>query len=157
MEITSQEIINTYEKHKRLMLNLTRKYRQFLSQDEIYSCQLFAIYQALGEYVENGTIKFSTYLSNKIRWRICEVIKKEIRFKKKHQLCQNVPDKNFTPEFDVIDFKEDTKNYRNSEIGMDRLVLNMSFAEIGKKRNMCKETARQRFREFTEDFMSNSV
>ena len=155
MEITNELINSTYAEYKVLLDNTASKYKNMVSPDEIENCKLHAVYKTLLNFNENKKAKFSTFLCNNMRWEIFSVIRKDVGYYKKHK-NQRV-ERSYEYDFDTRDIFLDIEKDETRQIVFDRLIGNMSYHDIGKKHNVCKETARKNFLMFLEDFKQKSV
>jgi len=158
-KITSQLITSTYTKYKELIDKCaaiaSRKYKTLFTQDELENCKLHAVYKTLSNFDITKNTKFTTYLCNNIRWEIATFIKNEIKYYQKHKSIQVRV--SYNEDFNSNDMLLDINDSDTRDLVRDKLVKDMTFREIAKTRNICKETARKKFITFLEEFKQNSV
>lgn len=158
-KVTSQLITSTYAEHKELIDKCaaiaSRKHKTLFTQDDLENCKLHAVYKTLANFDISKNTQFTTYLCNNIRWEIAAFVKNEIKYYKKHKAVQ--VSVSYNEDFNSQDIISDITDIDIKELVIDKLVKGMTFREIAKTRNICKETARKKFVAFLEDFKQNSV
>lgn len=155
MEVTSEQIRETYEEYKTLLSKAVSKYRGMISSDEIENCKLHAVYKSLLNFDPSKNTKFGSFLCNNVRWEIFSIIRKDDVYYRKH--TGKYSDMAYQHDFDTNDIFLDIEKEETREIVRDRLIGRMSYQDLAKKHNMCKETARKNFLAFLEDFKEKSV
>jgi DNA-directed RNA polymerase specialized sigma subunit len=125
----------------KIMNRASRRFKNQLDKDIIYSCHINALWKAFENYDETKGAKFTTYLYNGV---FIECMK-EIKFTKKSKLCgaklhDNIKEnKNHYLMIDIAD----ELNENDKILFIDRLS-NMTISEIGKKHGLNRETARRK-------------
>ena len=155
MEITSQEIQSTYDEYDTLMSRVAKKYKKYITYDEINNCKLHAVYKALKTYDKDKHTKFSTFLCYHVNWEIGDFLKTEMRFKIRHK--HKVVEVLYNLDIKTVDMLIDMDSFEHSDIARDKIEQGMSFSEIAKKYKIGKETARKRFLKFIKNFEENGV
>lgn len=147
MKDKSEEILRIFNENPNLMYSFVKKYKKYLSTDDIYCCQLEGIYNALTNFNPEKS-KFTTYLYRCINWLIIEVIRKEVKFK---NLPKGLIREDFYLDDKVLaDFFIDSEKYQMRDILEQRIIGKMSFDEIAKDKKLSRETIRKKFRSFMQ-------
>jgi DNA-directed RNA polymerase specialized sigma subunit len=116
-------------------------FRNVLSQDEIRSCILKALFRAVGKYDKTNNVKFTSYLHNGVRFECLGQAK--VNKSDKKQLNSSIPDhRNPLAEFEMRDVIESVCD--DPQLIFDRFYNNMTITEIAKDRKVCGETIRIR-------------
>tara|TARA_Y100000296_G_C5135438_1_gene237928 strand:+ start:243 stop:698 length:456 start_codon:yes stop_codon:yes gene_type:complete len=116
-------------------------FRRQLSEDEIHTCKLNALWKAFCNHDENKAAKFTTYLYNGVR---IECIR-EVKFnQKKHsQLHPNIADSR--DSFFKVDLMDELESCPNKELLMDKME-NLTIKEIAQKHGCNRETIRRKIK-----------
>ena len=114
-----------------------------LSQDEIYTCKLNALWKSLKNWDENKASKFTTYLYNGVKFECI----REVKFKKKdHGMGGKELEYIFSSgnmHIGEIDMLDEIKSLPDAEIMLDR-AKNYTIKEISDKHNINRETIRRK-------------
>lgn len=125
----------------KIMNKASKRFKNQLDKDTIYTCQINALWKAFVNYDPEKGAKFTTYLYNGV---FIECMK-EIKFyqktnRNKGKLHDNIPDsKNQQLLIDIMDELNDEEK----EIFMDRLS-NMTIAEMAEKYEKNRESTRRK-------------
>ena len=130
----------------KIMNKSAHRFSNQIDRDEIYSCQLKALWKAMINFKPEKGIKFTTYLYNGV---FIECLK-EVEFHDKHKrftksmLHTNVETKSdWTTE--MVDIFDELQNDEERELIMDK-YSNMSIKEIATKHNINRETVRKKIK-----------
>ena len=128
-----------------IMNKAAGSFRSQLSDDEIHTCKLNALWKAFLNYDPNKAAKFTTYLYSGVR---IECIR-EVKFsKRQHQpLHANLPDS--TDHFFPIDLMDEINKCSDKELLIDRMN-NLTIKEIAEKRQCNRETIRRKIKKSAE-------
>ena len=136
--LKDQDIMN-------IMHKAASSFRRQLNEDEVYTCQINALWKAILNYDPEKGSKFTTYLYSGVR---IECIR-EVKFKKRqHQpLHANIAD-NRDPflEVDIID---EVNNCSETDLVLDRMA-SMTIKEIAEKHQCNRETVRRKIKKCTK-------
>tara|TARA_Y100000385_G_scaffold195050_1_gene201912 strand:+ start:12071 stop:12559 length:489 start_codon:yes stop_codon:yes gene_type:complete len=129
-----------------IMNKASGRFSRQIDQDEIYSCQLKALWRALVNFKPEKGIKFTTYLYNGV---FIECLK-EVQFHEKHRrFTSNILHENVCTKRDLsqemIDVMDELRNDQEVELIMDK-YSNMSIKEIASKHNINRETVRKKIK-----------
>lgn len=118
-------------------------FSKVLSQDEIKSCVMNALWKADANYDEANTTKFTSYLHKGVVFECLTQRKFNQRKGGEKTLSHLIGDKR--DYFSAIDFKDaiDTK-CDDPTLIYDKFYKDMTFEEMGKERGVCGERIRQR-------------
>jgi len=130
----------------RIMNKSAYRFSNQIDRDELYSCQLKALWQALVNFKPDKGSKFTTYLYNGV---FIECLK-EVQFQDKHKrfskciLHNNVQAK---PDLskEMVEIFDELRNDEERELIMDK-YSNMSIKEIAMKHNINRETVRKKIK-----------
>jgi hypothetical protein len=130
----------------KIMNRASKKFRNQLDSDTIYSCQLNALWKTFVNYDETKGAKFTTYLYKGV---FIECIK-EINFKNKNQ-CKGKLHENLTNNKDYL-LSIDMFDECNEEekVLLSNKLSNMTIAEIALKNNKNRETIRKKINKLTD-------
>jgi hypothetical protein len=125
----------------KIMNRASKRFKNQLNKDIIYSCQLNALWKACANHDPEKGAKFTTYLYHGV---FIECMK-EIKFvqksnRAKAKLHDNIPDNH--NQYLAIDILDELKG-EDKELFLDRMS-NMTIAEISNKHKINRETARRR-------------
>jgi len=136
--LQDQDIVN-------IMNKAAGSFRRQLSEDEVYTCQINALWKAIVNYDPNKAAKFTTYLYSGVR---IECIR-EVKFKqKKHQpLHSNIADER--DHFLLVDIMDEINNCQDKNLILDRMS-SMTIKEIAEKYDCNRETVRRKIKKTTE-------
>ncbi len=148
----------------RIARSAANSFSPVLSQDEIESCILTAMWKAMQKYDESSKTKFSTFLYNGVKMECLTQRKfnlshknKKVKFVKVNKpyffnkMKENSPisrefvedPNNYT---ETVDMMDEIKNLSDPELVYDRFYKNMTIKELAKKRGVCGETIRIRLK-----------
>ena len=135
--LQDQDIVN-------IMNKAAGSFRKQLYEDEVYTCQINALWKAIVNYDPNKAAKFTTYLYSGVR---IECIR-ELKFKqKKHQpLHSNIADSR--DPFLEVDLMDEINNCQERDLLMDR-ASSMTIKEIAHNHNCNRETVRRKIKKCT--------
>jgi DNA-directed RNA polymerase specialized sigma24 family protein len=124
-----------------IMHKAAGSFRGQLSDDEIHTCKLNALWKALLNHDENKAAKFTTYLYSGVR---IECIR-EVKFNKRQHLPlhANLPDKE--DHFFKVDLMDEIDQCPNKDLLIDRMN-SLTIKEIAKKHGCNRETIRRKIK-----------
>jgi len=124
-----------------IMNKAAGSFRSQLSEDEINTCKLNALWKSFVNYAPEKGAKFTTYLYSGVR---IECIR-EVKFnKRQHQpLHSNLADS--TDHFFSVDLMDEIDRCPDKELLMDRMN-NLTIKEIAEKRQCNRETIRRKIK-----------
>lgn len=125
----------------KIMNMASRSFKNQLDKDIIHTCQINALWKTFVNYDPTKGAKFTTYLYQGV---FIECMK-EIKFKKKSEKFSGKLHDNITNnsnQFLMTDILDEL-NGIDKEMFLDRLS-NMTIAEISKKHNINRESARRK-------------
>ena len=157
----------------RIARSAANSFSPVLSQDEIESCILTALWKAMKKYDENSKTKFSTFLYNGVKMECLTQRKfnlshknKKVKFVKTNKSYffnkrKDTPSqsRNFIEDpnnyTETIDMMDEIKNLSDPELVYDRFYKNMTIKELAKKRGVCGETIRIRLKKNLKNLKRN--
>ena len=123
-----------------------------LDRDEIYTCQLNALWKAICNHDENKAAKFTTYLYNGVR---IECIR-EVKFKSKnHQHAYADVEENRNHFFNA-ELMDEIDKCQNSELILDRMK-NYTIKEIAERHGCNRETVRRKIKKSVKSLQKRLV
>lgn len=123
-----------------IMNKASRRFKNQLDYDTIYSCQLNALWKSFLNFKPEKGTKFTTYLYNGV---FIECIK-EVKFSKK-SLCNKKMHDNIAghdANYLMLEILDELKTEEEKEFIMDKFS-NMTIDEMAIKRNSNRETTRK--------------
>tara|TARA_R110000796_G_scaffold228892_1_gene346127 strand:- start:1807 stop:2340 length:534 start_codon:yes stop_codon:yes gene_type:complete len=150
----------------RIARSAANSFSPVLSQDEIESCILTALWKATKKYDEDSQTKFSTFLYNGVKMECLTQRKFNLSHRNKNNRLNNVkkpyplrfrattpnetPSKNNIEDphdyLETVDMIDEIKNLSDPGLVFDRFYKNMTIKELAKKRGVCGETIRIRLK-----------
>lgn len=142
---TIEEVLNNEDLVK-IANKAACTFSESLSQDEIKTCIMSAVWQACDKFDKSRNTKFSTYLY-KIVAHEClrqkRSIKKEYEnIYKNYSDLKAVTSKYSYKEMEKIDLLEEIKSCSDPDIIYDKYYNNLSLKDIAKKHGVSRETIR---------------
>jgi DNA-binding CsgD family transcriptional regulator len=131
----------------KIMNKASKRFRNQLNSDSIYSCQLNALWKTFLNHDETKGAKFTTYLYKGVFIECMKEIKFTSKFKNSNKLHDNIP--NNKDYFLRIDMLDELETDEEKELFLDRLS-NMTISEIAEKNNKNRETIRKKINKLTE-------
>jgi len=126
-----------------------------LTQDEIYTCKINALWKSLTHWDSTRKTKFSTYLFNGVKYECI----REVKFKRKDKavsgkdLDKTVASKdNHTAEIDLYD---EIDNLPHAELIKDR-AKSFTINEIAQRHDINRESTRRRIKKSSK-LLSNRL
>jgi DNA-directed RNA polymerase specialized sigma subunit len=129
----------------KIMHKASNGFRNQLDPDEIYTCQINALWKAFLNFNPEKNVKFTTYLYNGV---FIECLK-ELKFHNKNKrlncrkLHENIS-QNSNPTF-MIDILDEAKNEEEKSFIIDK-YCNLTIKEMAKKRKSNRETVRKKLK-----------
>lgn len=128
--------------------NAASSFATVLSQDEIQSCILNALWRAAERYNKRNGTKFTSYLHTGVVYE-CLSQRKFNRSKNPAVLKENIEDKhNPIAQIDMLDTIQ--AKCEDPSLIVDRFYNNMTIKELAKERKVCGETIRTRLQKNLE-------
>lgn len=156
---TNENIIKVHKKYKRLIRYFAEPYKHLLSPDEIKSCCMLAILNALQRYNHNPKVKFKNYLGRWIRWEILNFLKMDRPEKYNNTLPLEedilVIDEDIN--IDINDACIDAEDEGIADIVYYRTKGKMSFEDIAIINGCSREKARILFTNFVNKLKEEGV
>lgn len=131
----------------KIMNRASKKFRNQLDKDTIYTCQLNALWKTFVNYDENKGAKFTTYLYKGV---FIECMK-EINFVNKN-MCKGKLHDNISTSKDpflFIDILDEFDNDDDKDLIIDKMS-NMTISEIAEKRDKNRESIRKKIHKLTD-------
>ena len=129
------------EKIVKMMNKAATSFRNQLSEDEVRTCKLNALWKAFLNHDESKGAKFTTYLYNGVR---IECIREVKFYKRKHQqLHANIPERK--DYFFSVEISDELENCPNKELLIDR-IKSYTIKEIAAKHGCNRETIRRKIK-----------
>ena len=119
-----------------------------LSDDEIQTCKLNALWKAFANHDENEAAKFTTYLYNGVRIQCI----REVKFNQKTKFCNRKLHPNTQDNRDhflMTDLMDEINKMEDKDLILDRMK-SMTISEIAKKHGYNRETARRKIKKMSE-------
>lgn len=165
----------------RIARSAANSFSPVLSQDEIESCILTALWKATDKYDNNSKTKFSTFLYNGVKMECLTQRKFNLSHRNKNNRDNNskkvyplrfmstatgrssraseVTSKNNIEDphnyIETVDMIDEIKNLSDPDLVFDRFYKNMSIKEIAQKRGVCGETIRIRLKKNLKNLKRN--
>lgn len=132
----------------RVAWNAASSFSNSLSQDEIQSCIMNALWRASDRFNKRQKTKFTSYLHNGVKYE-CLSQRKFNRSKKAQMLHENVEDTyDPTATVDMVDMIETRCD--DPALVIDRFYNGLTIKELAEKRAVCGETIRIRLKKNLE-------
>jgi DNA-directed RNA polymerase specialized sigma subunit len=126
-----------------IVKSVTSKFRHKLSQDELKSCSLSAISDAIKNYDPTKKSKFTTYLHKGLQIQCLTQLKKNEPIHINYwRAKKNNIDYSFETKKRVMEVVDELKNIHGGEIVLQKFLMNYSNSEIAEKHNIHPETVR---------------
>ena len=138
-----------------IMRKASSRFCKQLDPDEIYTCEINALWKSILNFKPEKNTKFTTYLYNGV---FIECLK-QIKFLNKSSKASYTLHNNITDERDqylLVDLLDELKNDDEKELILDRMSK-MTIKEIAKKHNVSRETIRKRIKNITNGFKQKFV
>jgi DNA-directed RNA polymerase specialized sigma24 family protein len=134
----------------KIMNKASSRFRNQLDGDEIYTCQINALWKAHVNFKPERKAKFTTYLFNGV---FIECLK-AVKFKNKlndHavKLHDNISSGN--SNFLHLELMDELQNSEEKDLILDRMSR-MTIKEIAAKHSVSRETIRKKIKKITERF-----
>lgn len=137
--IIDEDLINIANK-------AAQRFSDRLSQDEIKTCIMSAMWQASNRFDNKRNIKFSTYLYKSVLYECLK--QKKIALKNNYNTYSNIENlknlitKREISDFEKIDILDTIEKCKDPDIIYDKFYNNLSLGDIAKKTGVSKETVR---------------
>lgn len=146
--VTNEEFNQAYadKDNINIIRAVCSKYRKQLTEDELRSCGMIALWQTLASHRPEYNTKFTSSLWRWLHWECCREIDGHKKTRKEYSdvnLCFFKNDSVEKRAYVVDCLSKLPKDDR--KIIKQRFLLNMTFEDIGKANRFSKEKARQRF------------
>lgn len=133
----------------RVMNKASESFRSQLDHDDIYTCQINALWKSFLNFKPNKNTKFTTYLFKGV---FIECLK-ELKFKKKSSRCNrklhgNIPSKS-NPTF-MVDMLDEVSSSEDRDLLMDK-YSNLTIQEMADKREYSRETVRKKLKKIYQN------
>jgi len=131
----------------KIMNRASKRFKNQLDKDTIYTCQLNALWKTFLNHDEKKGAKFTTYLYKGV---FIECMK-EINFKNKN-MCKNKLHDNIASNKDhfiIIDVLDEVSEKHEKDLIIDKMS-NMTIAEISKKYSKNRESIRKKIHKVTD-------
>lgn len=127
----------------KIMNKASRRFKNQLDKDTIYTCQINALWKTFVNHNPDKGAKFTTYLYNGVFIECMKEIKfaNKLSSKAVGKLHDNIAQKDNS--FIISEMLDELKDPSEREMFLDKLS-NMTIAEISKKHNTNRESARRK-------------
>lgn len=149
--VSDEEFQVAYENtdNRNIIRSVCGKYSKQLSRDELRSCGMIGLWNALQKHDPKYKRKFTTSLWKWVTWECLREVGRSKRFAPKHfedvEACFYEDERVENRAFVVGCLSKIPKF--NRKIIKQRFLLGMTFEDIGQANGLSKETARQRYLE----------
>ena len=138
----------------KIMNKASNSFFKQLDQDEIYTCQLNALWNGFRNFNPNMNTKFTTYLYNGV---YIECLK-QLKFKNKSKKCNKKLHDNMSFRennilFEILDCLNTDEE---KDLIMDK-YSNMTINEMAEKRNYSRETVRKKLKKIYQKLNDKTV
>ena len=131
----------------------TATFSSYLSEDEICTCSMNALWKALNKYNKEKRTKFTTYLYKGVVMECLTQKKFNSNKGSVGRIHNNITDgKDYTSHIDMID--EINSSCEDPELIYDRFYKNMTIKEIANIRGVCGETIRIKIKKNLKNLQS---
>ena len=128
-------------KNRLIMEKACAPFRRSIDRDELYRCQLMALWNSLSDWNPNRGTQFGSFLYQRVRWTCLKVVNEQ----------KNSPLNNFTIEktekklFKTDELLENLP-YDLKDIVIKRYIFGMTLREISEIYQCCHETVRRKIK-----------
>jgi RNA polymerase sigma factor (sigma-70 family) len=133
----------------KIMNKASKRFRNTLDGDAIYTCQINALWKAFLHFKPEKKAKFTTYLYQGVFIECLKEVKFVNKSKSPHKLHENMSSYQNTTI--MVDLLDELKNEEDREIIMDR-ISRMTINEIAQKKNVSRETIRKKIKKILNKF-----
>jgi len=128
----------------------TRTFSDDLSQDEIKTCIMSAMWQATNKFDESRNIKFSTYLYQSVLYECLKqkkyLVKENNKIHSNLNNLKNIVNGRVYNEIQKIEMLDEINSCSDPDIIYDKFYNNLSLKDIAIKHNISKETVRYKLK-----------
>jgi len=131
----------------KIMHKASRSFNSALDIDEIYTCQLNALWKSFKNFKPDFGTKFTTYLYNGV---YIECLK-ELKFKQKSSRCSKKLHNNISStnaDLLTIDIMDEVLDQEEFDLLHDK-ICNMTINEMSSKRDYSRETVRKKLKKIS--------
>ena len=138
----------------KIMNKASNSFFKQLDQDEIYTCQLNALWNGFRNFNPNMNTKFTTYLYNGV---YIECLK-QLKFKNKSKKCNKKLHDNmsFSENNILFEILDCLNTDEEKDLIMDK-YSNMTINEMAEKRNYSRETVRKKLKKIYQKLNDKTV
>lgn len=138
----------------KIMHKASNRFSNQLDKDEIYTCQINALWKSILNFKPDKNAKFTTYLYNGV---FIECLK-SIKFHKKHsKFCTKKLHNNLSKKDNselLIDILDEANDDDERQFIIDK-YSNMTINEMAEKRNSNRETTRKKMKKLFNTIQKN--
>tara|TARA_B100001564_G_C20661251_1_gene681630 strand:- start:1343 stop:1822 length:480 start_codon:yes stop_codon:yes gene_type:complete len=138
-----------------IMRKASGRFSKQLDSDDIYTCEINALWKSMLNFKPEKNTKFTTYLYNGV---FIECLK-QIKFlnkssKSSYSLHNNIADER--DQYLIVDLLDELQSDYEKELILDRMSR-MTIKEMAQKHNVSRETIRKRIKKITNGFKKKFV
>tara|TARA_B100000085_G_C18241167_1_gene389993 strand:- start:69 stop:554 length:486 start_codon:yes stop_codon:yes gene_type:complete len=132
-----------------IMHKASKSFSGQLDEDDIYTCQINALWKCFLNFKPEKKVKFTTYLFNGVRIECIKQLKfnQKLSGKTKSLMYHNVPD--LDDAILKIDLLDEAENDEELQLMKDK-ISNMTIQEMSDKRAYSRETVRKRLKKISK-------
>jgi DNA-directed RNA polymerase specialized sigma subunit len=132
-----------------IMHKASKSFCGHLDEDELYTCQINALWKCFLNFKPEKNVKFTTYLFNGVRIECIKQLKFNEKLSKRTRslIYNTVPDSDNSTL--MIDLLDEAENDEELELMKDK-ISNMTIQEMSDKRTYSRETVRKRLKKISK-------
>lgn len=132
-----------------IMHKASKSFCGHLDEDELYTCQINALWKCFLNFKPEKNVKFTTYLFNGVRIECIKQLKFNEKLSKRTRslIYNTVPDSDNSTL--MIDLLDEAENEEELELMKDK-ISNMTIQEMSDKRTYSRETVRKRLKKISK-------
>jgi len=134
-----------------IIRSVTSKFKNCLSQDELESCALNAVSDALKSYDPSKKSKFTTYLHRGLQIQCLTQVKKNAPIQRSlHPCSKSNLDRSFETKTQVMEVLDELKYIKDGEMVIQKFLMDYTNKEIAQKKGVHPETVRIKIKNILE-------
>jgi|TARA_B100001564_G_scaffold55365_1_gene42163 DNA-directed RNA polymerase specialized sigma subunit len=132
-----------------IMHKASKSFSGQLDEDDIYTCQINALWKCFLNFKPEKNVKFTTYLFNGVRIECIKQLKfnQKLSSRTRNLIYNNVPDSD--DSILKIDLLDEAENDEELQLMKDK-ISNMTIQEMSDKRVYSRETVRKRLKKISK-------
>ena len=132
-----------------IMHKASKSFSGQLDEDEVYTCQINALWKCFLNFKPEKEVKFTTYLFNGVRIECIKQLKfnQKLSSRTRSLIYNNTPDHN--DSILRIDLMDEAENQEELDLMQDK-ISNMTIQEMSEKRTYSRETVRKKLKKISK-------